>query len=260
MSRPTLERELARERARQQRHREGGQQTDLSDRMSSTPPWLEDGADLTDLFLEHDDLIQTALTEAGVQPDTAILDEGDQPELTFQPSPQPIPPVGVGGVASPANNPSVASTPTPPDDPLAEMHRLTSSDVAGPSAPNLQDTLDQLHAAVRQRPSPPPAAAAAAAATPATPRPVGRPPLRPRPNSNAEMVRTLELLREDENQRLQGRNIHGITHTNTITTVYKDNRDPQSQRISTRTAGGRTVSQARQAERQRRMRRRPRST
>ena len=208
MSSPSYERTLQREQERQRRQREGGLQTDWSDRL---------GLDIPDYIMEgDDDVLQEALNRAGV---------ASEPELLLPDMASPrLASVGLGSAP-------------PSDDELATLHR-------------------------RARLTSPPAHLAGPSTSQASPRRrgPGRPPLLPRPQSNAELRRTLDLLRQDEDQRLQGRNIHGITHTNTITTVYKDNRDPQSQRISTRTAGGRTVSQARQAERQRRMRRRPRST
>ena len=46
----------------------------------------------------------------------------------------------------------------------------------------------------------------------------------------------------DLSDRMDSEEAARLTHTNTITTVYKDNRSPQTRRISTRTAGGRTVN------------------
>ena len=48
----------------------------------------------------------------------------------------------------------------------------------------------------------------------------------------------LDALRQDQDLRTQDRNINSVTHTNTITTVYKDGRAPQVRRTSTRTRGG----------------------
>ena len=63
--------------------------------------------------------------------------------------------------------------------------------------------------------------------------------------TSPDLRQTLEQLRQDENQRLRGRIINAVTHTNTITTVYKDGRTPEIRRISTRTSGGRTVARRR---------------
>lgn len=49
-----------------------------------------------------------------------------------------------------------------------------------------------------------------------------------------ELRRQLDLLAEDQRQRAIGRRISGITHTNTITTVYKDTGKPTVQRTSSR--------------------------
>ena len=48
----------------------------------------------------------------------------------------------------------------------------------------------------------------------------------------------LDALRQDQDLRTQDRNINSVTHTNTITTVYKDGSAPQVRRTSTRTRGG----------------------
>ena len=203
MSSPSYERTLQREQERQRRQREGGLQTDWSDRL---------GLDIPDYIMEgDDDVLQEALNRAGVASEPELL----LPDMT---SPR-LAPVGIGSAP-------------PSDDELATLHR-------------------------RARLTSPPAHLAGPSTSQASPRRrgPGRPPLLPRPQSNAELRRTLDLLRQDEDQRLQGRNIHGVTHTNTITTVYKDNRSPETRRISTRTSGGRTVAQARRAERQRRNRR-----
>ena len=54
----------------------------------------------------------------------------------------------------------------------------------------------------------------------------------------AYLEQVLARLRENDNQRNANRNLHAITHTNTITTVYKDGRRPSVRRTSTRTSGG----------------------
>ena len=48
----------------------------------------------------------------------------------------------------------------------------------------------------------------------------------------AELRRRLEMLQEENRQRTAGRQIAGVTHTNTITTVYKDGRPPEVSRNS----------------------------
>lgn len=58
----------------------------------------------------------------------------------------------------------------------------------------------------------------------------------PHPARQQDIRRILRLLREDEDQRIEGRNIQAVTHTNTITTVFKDGRPPQVRRTSTRTS------------------------
>ena len=49
-----------------------------------------------------------------------------------------------------------------------------------------------------------------------------------------ELRRQMDLLSEDARQRTKGREIHKVTHTNTVTTVYEDGGPPMSVRISSR--------------------------
>ena len=49
-----------------------------------------------------------------------------------------------------------------------------------------------------------------------------------------ELRRQMDLLAEDARQRSVGRRIAGMTHTNTVTTVYKDR---TSSRLSTPSSG-----------------------
>ena len=49
-----------------------------------------------------------------------------------------------------------------------------------------------------------------------------------------ELRRQMDLLVEDTRQRSVGRHIAGITHTNSITTVYKDGGEPEVYRTSSR--------------------------
>ena len=46
--------------------------------------------------------------------------------------------------------------------------------------------------------------------------------------------RQMDLLAQDARERTNGRQISGITHTNTITTVYKDGGLPMTARTSSR--------------------------
>ena len=50
----------------------------------------------------------------------------------------------------------------------------------------------------------------------------------------------IELLTQDQQQRYQNRSIQAVTHTNTITTVYKDGRPPSVHRTSSRSSTPRT--------------------
>ena len=66
------------------------------------------------------------------------------------------------------------------------------------------------------------------------------PPRRARMNQD-ELRRQMELLAEDARQRSVGHRIAGITHTNTVTTVYKDGGEPEVYRTSSRLSTPNTV-------------------
>ena len=66
------------------------------------------------------------------------------------------------------------------------------------------------------------------------------PPRQARMNQD-ELRRQMELLAEDARQRSVGRRIAGITHTNTVTTVYKDGGEPEVYRTSSRLSTPNTV-------------------
>ena len=68
----------------------------------------------------------------------------------------------------------------------------------------------------------------------------GTPPRRVRMNQD-ELRRQMDLLAEDARQRSVGRCIADITHTNTITTVYKDGGEPEVYRTSSRLSTPNTV-------------------
>ena len=68
----------------------------------------------------------------------------------------------------------------------------------------------------------------------------GTPPRRARMNQD-ELRRQMDLLAEDAHQRSVGRRIAGITHTNTITMVYKDGGEPEVYRTSSRLSTPNTV-------------------
>ena len=68
----------------------------------------------------------------------------------------------------------------------------------------------------------------------------GTPPRQARMNQD-ELRRQMDLLAEDARQRSVGRRIAGITHTNTVTTVYKDGGEPEVYRTSSRLSTPNTV-------------------
>ena len=49
-----------------------------------------------------------------------------------------------------------------------------------------------------------------------------------------ELLQELQRLQQDNIEKSQGRQIAGVTHTNTITTTYKDGGTPTVSRISIR--------------------------
>ena len=56
------------------------------------------------------------------------------------------------------------------------------------------------------------------------------------PLNQDELRRQIDLLTQDQQQRYQNRSIQAVTHTNTITTVYKDGRPPSVHRTSLRSS------------------------
>ena len=69
----------------------------------------------------------------------------------------------------------------------------------------------------------------------------GTPPRRRARMNQDELRRQMDLLAEDARQRSVGRRIAGITHTNTVTTVYKDGGEPEVYRTSSRLSTPNTV-------------------
>ena len=69
----------------------------------------------------------------------------------------------------------------------------------------------------------------------------GTPPRRRARMNQDELRRQMALLAEDARQRSVGRRIAGITHTNTVTTVYKDGGEPEVYRTSSRLSTPNTV-------------------
>ena len=56
------------------------------------------------------------------------------------------------------------------------------------------------------------------------------------PLNQDKLRRQIDLLTQDQQQRYQNRSIQAVTHTNTITTVYKDGRPPSVHRTSSRSS------------------------
>ena len=60
------------------------------------------------------------------------------------------------------------------------------------------------------------------------------------PLNQDELRRQIDLLTQDQQQWYQNRSIQAVTHTNTITTVYKDGRPPSVHWTSSRSSTPRT--------------------
>ena len=73
-----------------------------------------------------------------------------------------------------------------------------------------------------------------------TPSPQYSPTRSAQPLNQDELRRQIDLLTQDQQQRYQNRSIQAVTHTNTITTVYKDGRPPSVHRTSSRSSTPRT--------------------
>ena len=280
MSRPTPEQIRLREQERQRRQREGGRQTELSDRMSDQD-WLREALNPSPSPTRIRNVRTQDLSPTNLSPRSqrmldelyAELKQADEQRLVVPPRPEPSPrltvptrtspsprastSVGVGASAFTTTDEEFQRLYGPDDDELSPVParptpspRLARSPRPSPlttrggpstSSPAAEVPLDQLLEGLRttanNRPSPghrlptPRELPASLASSPGSP--AGPPP---------EAPQDMDQLRQDEDQRLQGRNIHAVTHTNTITTVYKDGRTPSTRRISTRTAGGRTVA------------------
>ena len=281
MNRPTFERQLQREQERQRRQREGGRHTDLSDRMSDQD-WLREALNPSPRTIRNEGIEGISPTNLSPASQRMLdelyseLNESDeQQRLVVPPRPEPSPrltvparttpsprastSVGVGASAFTTtdeefqrlyddDDDELSPVPTrPAPSPRLARSPLTTRGGPSTSAPAAEVPLDQLleglRATANNRPSPghrlptPTELPDSLASSPRSP--AGRP---PPPEGPQDMRQVLDQLRQDEDQRLQGRNIHAVTHTNTITTVYKDGRTPATRRISTRTAGGRTVT------------------
>lgn len=234
MSRPTFQQHLQREQERQRRQREGGQHTDLSTRMDAYDDatrlkFKREGLRTPSPATIHNegatDLSPTGLSSPELRMLNGLLVglDDDQPEQLTQPTLPPLPPsstsVGAGrsrdtsafttteeeqrmyaplSVTSPPQSPTSVGvgSRTPSDDPLATAGPSTSQDL-GSYLHDLRMTANRRLSPRPRRPSPggPPGGSPGGEGEGDDDDDNGR--------HHAEMQRTLERLREDENQRLQ---------------------------------------------------------
>ena len=127
------------------------------------------------------------------------------------------------------------STPSPPQQQLSPVRfspspvRLSQASVQ--STPSPAGVGSRPHVGMkqpRQRPLPP-SLSSSSSSSRSRSRSRSRGGLTPN-----DLRRQFDLLAEDQRQRTGGRNISAVTHTNTITTVYKDGRAPSVHRTSSR--------------------------
>ena len=237
---------LQREQARQQRQREGGRATDLSDRLmdptagapppavgvGTGSPYQMDGWSLGSSMLDMDT-------------QTVVMDQGLQ-----TPAPPSIVPAG-----------TLLSDDLDADTLLQSLvSNLPEPTIIAPSVPSPPQTTVQ-PSSRRARRSRRGVGVGTSSTTTATKRRTRR--HRPYPSATlpefaateddetnqrqSRMQRQLDLLQEDQRQANEGRRIRNITHTNTVTTVYEEGRDgtPTVRRTSTRNGPGRRTRQSR---------------
>ena len=130
----------------------------------------------------------------------------------------PPPPTGIGSLTTPQSSSSIPAMPSPPPPP-SPLSPLPAVGVGNRPFVGMKQP--------RQRPWPP----SQASSSSGTPSSSSR---RTSHLTQEDLRRQFDLLAEDQRQRTTGRNIAAVTHTNTITTVYKDGRAPSVHRTSSR--------------------------
>lgn len=233
---------LQRERARQQRQREGGRVTDLSDRLmdptagaptavgvGTGSPFRVDGWSLGSSMLDMDThtvvMDQEAQTPSSFTVPAGTMDSFDVDATlgslmaNFPSPPQPTP-----------------LTPAAPSRPAVRRTRRRGVGVGTSSSTTATNTRTRRH-----RPFPSSTLPGFAATEDDETN-----------QRQSRMERQLDLLQEDQRQANEGRRIRNITHTNTVTTVYEEGRDgtPTVRRTSTRNGPGRRSRRSRTNARQ----------
>ena len=275
----TFENELAQEQARQQRRRQAGLQRGLSERLQGhttpisvgvgRPPLVTPNA-VRDALRQAIDLsgVPTApLAGAGVVPNVSSPSSGVPSVMTIRATAQDLP--------------SPTFSPRQIDVMKRILRNVVPEDQIDALLDSVGLDNNQLADYIAQRPPSPPPPPPPALRGRGRPRPRGRgrgpcgvqpggvlrddddgreaaaavlegdvvavavgvaaaPPRRALMNQD-ELQRQMDLLAKDSRQRSVGCRIAGITHTNTITTVYKDRGEPEVYRTSSRLSTTNTV-------------------
>ena len=264
----TWDNELGRELARVRRRCEGGQQRHLSECLEGhTTPWSA-GVGQSPLVTPHavQHALQQAMEMSGV-PTASSTRVGVAPNGASS--------LSSGGPSVTAVRTAAQDLPSPPTfspRQIEVMERITQGNFLAGQIDGLLESVgldnNQLTDYIVNRPptpqttSPPPAPRGRGRGRSGTPpggdgdddgsppggcgsgggerRGRGPPARRARMNQD-ELRRQMDLLAEDARQRSVGRRIAGITHTNTVTTVYKDGGEPEVYRTSSRLSTPNTV-------------------
>ena len=253
----TWDNELGRELARVRRRREGGQQRDLSERLEGHTTPLSAGVGQSPLVTPHavQHALQQAMEMSGV-PTASSTRVGVAPNGASS--------LSSGGPSVTAVRTAAQDLPSPPTfspRQIEVMERITRGNFLAGQIDGLFESVgldnNQLTDYIVNRPptpqttSPPPAPRGRGRGRSGTPpggdgdddgsppggsgerRGRGPPARRVRMNQD-ELRCQMDLLAEDARQHSVGCCIARITHTNTVTTVYKDGGEPEVYRTSLR--------------------------
>ena len=247
-----FENELLREQARQQRQREGGQHTDLSDRISLSP--------LSPIGVGTPNFDIEALLATIPSPEPLVVSPAGQGTNTLDYNKREDVVKAVSTVAFlPAGKNREA---------LIRQFNITQQEVQAARASHNATLIQRGQPPVSvfptiiwprvNRPPPPPSRRAPARRVGVTTATTTRPTVTtPQPTATSTPSTTrrgmhdrLDQLTQQVHQDAQGRRIRNITHTNTITTVYEEpggGQRPIERRTSTRTGAGRRTRRSRQS-------------
>ena len=254
-----LENALQRERERQRRQREGGQQTDLSARMDtptlspagvgspSAPPPSLDLRSMTDMVTELTRPVDRAQLDQEIE-DFNLAYPVNVDEAVNLFSLPPVAGTGTAPATTTTTQPVTTATQTRPVT-STRTRPVTTTTTSRPRPVTSTRTCPVTTAPTRPLTARRRAGAGTTTTTSTVTTPSGRPtiaakqprrrprvPSSPSPDSSPSpsgddgdvddedrrwgLWRRLHLLNEDAQQRARGRRIRNITHTNTVTTVY----------------------------------------